>query len=83
MAKFIYVRHPEGGDLAVNLDHIASAHYKRPEGADIKTRLTITLDGSGADIVLFDEEADRVWAVIGSLGERAAGTDDGSELSKF
>ena len=67
MAKFIYVRHPEGGELAVNADRIASAHYKPSESADIKTRLTIDLDNSEADVILVGEEADRVWALIKDL----------------
>ena len=67
MAKFIYVRHPEGGDLAVNVERISSAHYKQSESADIKPRLNIDLDNSEADIVLLGEEADRVWAIIKDL----------------
>ena len=67
MAKFIYVKHPEGGDLAVNVDHIASAHYKPSSSAEIKTRLTIDLDSSEADVVLLGEEADRVWALVKDL----------------
>ena len=64
MARFIYVRHPEGGDLAVNIDHIASAHYKPSDNPDIKTRLTIDLDNSETDVILLANEADRVWAMI-------------------
>ena len=67
MAKFIYVKHPEGGGLAVNVDHIASAHYKPSEGTDVKTRLTIDLDNSETDVTLLGEEADRVWALIKDL----------------
>ena len=67
MAKFIYVRHPEGGELAVNPDHIAGAHYKPSDSPDIKTRLTLDLDNSEADVILVGEEADRVWAVIKDL----------------
>ena len=65
--KFIYVKHPEGGELAVNLDHITSAHYKPSSSADIKTRLTIDLDNSETDVILVGEEADRVWAMIKDL----------------
>jgi len=68
MAKFIYVRHPEGGELAVNVDHIASAHYKPSAGPDIKTRLTIDIDNSETDVTLLADEAERVWAVIKDLG---------------
>ena len=64
MARFIYVRHPEGGDLAVNIDHIASAHYKPSDSPDIKTRLTIDLDNSETDVILLADEADRVWVMI-------------------
>ena len=64
MAKFIYVKHSEGGGLAVNVDHIASAHYKPSESPDMKTRLTIDLDNSETDVILLGEEADRVWAMI-------------------
>jgi hypothetical protein len=65
--KFIYAKHPEGGELAVNADHIASAHYKQSENPDIKTRLTIDLDNSETDVILVGEEADRVWALIKDL----------------
>ena len=68
MAKFIYVKHPEGGGLAVNVDRIASAHYKPSESPDIVTRLIIDLDNSEADVILLGEEADRVWAMIKDLG---------------
>jgi hypothetical protein len=67
MAKFIYVEHPEGGELAVNADHISSAHYKPSSGADIKTRLTIDLDNSETDVILLADEADRVWGLIKDL----------------
>ncbi len=67
MAKFIYVKHPEGGDLAVNVEHIATAHYKPSSSDDIKTRLNIDLDNSEADVVLLGEEADKVWAMIQDL----------------
>ena len=65
--KFIYVKHPEGGELAVNLDHITSAHYKPSNSSDIRTRLTIDLDNSEMDVILVGEEADRVWAMIKGL----------------
>ena len=67
MAKFIYVKHPEGGELAVHPDHITSAHYKPSDSPDIKTRLTLDHDNSEADVILVGEEADRVWAVIKDL----------------
>lgn len=67
MAKFIYLKHPEGGELAVNVDHIASAHYKPSERADIKTRLNIDLENSETDVILLGDEADRVWAMIKDL----------------
>lgn len=67
MAKFVYVKHPEGGELAVNIDHIASAHYKPSESTDIKTRLIIDRDNSESDVILLGDEAERVWAVIKDL----------------
>jgi hypothetical protein len=67
MAEFIYVKHPEGGELAVNVDHIASAHYKPSSSADIKTRLTIDLDNSETDVILVGDEADRVWGLVKDL----------------
>jgi hypothetical protein len=66
--KFIYAEHPEGGELALNVDHISSAHYKPSASADIKARLTIDLDNSETDVILIGDEADRVWAIIKDLG---------------
>ncbi len=65
--KFIEAAHPEGGSIAIHIDHIASAHYKPSEDKDIKTRLTIDLDNSEQDVVLLGEEAERVWAIIKGL----------------
>ena len=65
--KFIEAAHPEGGSIAIHIDHIASAHYKPSEDKDIKTRLTIDLDNSEQDVILLGEEAERVWEVLKGL----------------
>ena len=62
--KFIEAAHPEGGSVALHIDHISSAHYKPSADKDIKTRLTIDLNHSEQDVVLLGEEAERVWAII-------------------
>ncbi|HSE31879.1 MAG TPA: hypothetical protein VLA93_09885 [Pyrinomonadaceae bacterium] len=58
--KFIEVAHPEGGQLIVHVDHITSAHFRPAEG-DVKNRLGLDLDNRQNDVVLFGEEAERVW----------------------
>ena len=61
--KFIEMSHPEGGRLIVHVDHITSAHYRPAEG-EIKTRLGLDLDNRQNDIVLFGDEAERIWVKI-------------------
>ena len=58
--KFIEFAHPEGGTFIVHVDHITSAHYRRGDG-DMKTRLGLDLDERQSEIILFGEEAERVW----------------------
>jgi hypothetical protein len=58
--KFIEFAHPEGGMFLVHVDHITSAHYRPGEG-DMKTRLGLDLDERQNEIVIFGEEAERVW----------------------
>ena len=65
--KFIEAAHPEGGSVAISIEHISSAHYKPSADKDIKTRLSIDLDHSEQDVVLLGDEADRVWAIIKGL----------------
>ena len=65
--KFIEAAHPEGGRIAIHLDHISSAHYKPSEDKDIRTRLTIDLDDSEQDVTLLGEEAERVWQILKEL----------------
>jgi hypothetical protein len=65
--KFIEAEHPEGGRIAISVDHISSAQYRPSQGAGVKSRLTIDLDNSEQDVVLLGEEADRVWAALKEL----------------
>ena len=66
--RFIEVAHPEGGRLLVNLDHITAAHFRPGEG-DVKTRIGLDLDERQNDVVLFGEEAERVWQILQSLNQ--------------
>ena len=65
--KFIEAAHPEGGRMAVHVDHISSAHYKPSPGGDIETRLALDLDNGERDVVLHGEEEGRVWTVSKGL----------------
>jgi len=58
--KFIEIAHPEGGRVLVHIDHVTSAHYRPGEG-EIKTRLGLDLDERQSEVVLFGDEAERVW----------------------
>jgi len=58
--KFIDFEHPEGGRFMVHVDHITSAHY-RPGRGDVKTRLGVDLDERQNEVVIFGDEAERVW----------------------
>jgi hypothetical protein len=69
--KFIEVPHPEGGTLLVNVDHITAAHYRPAEG-DVKTRLGLDLDERQNDVVLFGEDAERVWQKLRVLNQTSA-----------
>jgi hypothetical protein len=64
--KFIDFAHPEGGKLIVHVDHITSAHY-RPGSGDVKTRLGLDLDERQNEIILFGEDAERVWQKLQTL----------------
>jgi hypothetical protein len=64
--KFIEFTHPEGGRIVVHVDHITSAHYRPGEGA-VKTRLGLDLDHRQNEIVIFGEEAERVWQLLQTL----------------
>lgn len=64
--KFIELAHPEGGRLLVHVDHITSAHYRPGEG-EIKTRLGLDIDKRQNDIVLFGDEAERMWQALQKL----------------
>ena len=66
--RFIEVAHPEGGRLFINIDHITAAHYRATEG-DVKTRLGLDLDQRQNDIVLFGDEAERVWQKLQELNK--------------
>jgi hypothetical protein len=61
--KFIEFTHPEGGRIVVHVDHITSAHYRPGEGT-VKTRLGLDLDHRQNEIVIFGEEAERVWQLL-------------------
>jgi len=58
--KFIEFPHPEGGRMLVHVDHITSVTYRPAEG-DHKDRLGLDLDERQNDIVIFGEEAERIW----------------------
>ena len=64
--KFIEFSHPEGGRMIVHVDHITSAIYRKGEG-DVKTRLGLDLDQRQNDIVIFGEDAERVWQELEKL----------------
>lgn len=64
--KFIEFSHPEGGRMIVHVDHITSAIYRKGEG-DVKTRLGLDLDQRQNDVVIFGEDADRVWQELEKL----------------
>ena len=64
--KFLEFPHPEGGRMIVHIDHITSAIYRKGEG-DIKTRLGLDLDQRQNDVVIFGEDADRVWQELEKL----------------
>jgi len=66
--KFIECAHPEGGRFMVHVDHITSAQFRAGEG-EIKTRLGLDLDERQNEIVIFGEEAERVWQALQKLKE--------------
>ena len=64
--KFIEFAHPEGGRFMVHVDHITSVHF-RPGDGDVKTRLGLDIDNRQNDIVIFGEEAERIWQTLQAL----------------
>jgi len=64
--KFIEFTHPEGGRIVVHVDHITSASFRTVEGA-VKARLGLDLDHRQNEIVIFGEEAERVWQLLKTL----------------
>ena len=66
--KFIEFTHPEGGRILVHVDHITSAHFRSATG-DVKTRLGLDLDERQNEVVIFGEEAERVWETLQKLKE--------------
>ena len=64
--KFLEFAHPEGGRFMVHVDHITSVHF-RPGDGDVKTRLGLDIDNRQNDIVLFGEEAERLWQALKNL----------------
>jgi hypothetical protein len=65
--KFIDFAHPEGGRFLFHIDHVTSAHYRPGDGGDSKARLGLDLDARQNDIIIFGEEADRVWKKLQEL----------------
>jgi len=61
--KFIEFSHPEGGRMVVHIDHITAATF-RPGHADVKSRLGLDLDHRQNEVVLFGDEAERIWQVL-------------------
>jgi len=45
----------------VHVDHITSAHYRPGDGGETRSRLGLDLDERQNEIIIFGEEADRVW----------------------
>jgi len=66
--KFIEFTHPEGGRFLVHVDHITAAHFRSGVG-DVKTRLGLDLDERQNEVVIFGEEAERVWETLQKLKE--------------
>lgn len=66
--KFIEFAHPEGGRFLVHVDHITSAIF-RPGDGEVKTRLGLDLDERQNEIVVFGEEAERIWQKLQKLIE--------------
>ena len=60
MIKFIDFAHPEGGRVVFHVDHLTRAHY-RPGDGDTKARLGLDLDERQNEIIVFGEEAERIW----------------------
>jgi len=65
--KFIDFAHPEGGRFLVHVDHITSAHFRPGDGGEMKSRLGLDLDERQNEIVIFGEEADRIWEKLQQL----------------
>ena len=61
--KFIEFAHPEGGTVVVHVDHITSAHF-RSAGGEGKSRLGLDLDQRQNEIVIFGDEAERIWQIL-------------------
>jgi hypothetical protein len=66
--KFIECVHPEGGTMLVHVDHITAAHF-RPGQGDVKTRLGLDLDERQSELILFGEEAERIWRTLQELNK--------------
>jgi hypothetical protein len=65
--KFIELKHPEGGVQIINLDHVSSAHYRAAGGEVQKSRLAVELGSAEDSVIVFGEEADRVYRLLSSL----------------
>lgn len=66
--KFIEFAHPEGGRMVVHVDHITSATF-RPGSGEVKTRMGLDLDHRQNEVVIFGEEAERIWQTLQGLKE--------------
>jgi hypothetical protein len=64
--EFIEFAHPEGGRVLIHVDHITSAIF-RPGHDDVKTRLGLDLDERQNEIIIFGDEAERVWQELQKL----------------
>lgn len=69
--KFIKFAHPEGGTQAVNVERITSVFYRQLEGG--KDRLSMDLGEKDGAVVLFGEEATRVWHAIEAMIPKGPG----------
>ncbi len=61
--KFIEFSHPEGGRIIVHVDHLTSAIFRPGEG-DVKSRLGLDLDERQNEVVIFGDEAERIWQIL-------------------
>ena len=68
--QFIEISHPEGDVKAINVDRITSVYYRAAgDNGDKggKASMNNDLAGTENDVLLYGEEAERVWAILKGL----------------